>query len=78
MKNQNEDCQIGFKKHNLGGNRGWDGWMAPSTQWTSLSKLQETAKNREAWHDAVHEIIESDTTDRLNNNTLFTRDNSKI
>ena len=30
---------------------------------TSLSKLREIAKNREAWHGAVHGAAESDTTD---------------
>ena len=25
----------------------------------SLSKLRETAKNREAWHTAVHEVAKS-------------------
>ena len=29
----------------------------------SLSKLQERVKDREAWHVAVHGIVESDMTD---------------
>ena len=34
----------------------------------NLSKLQETVKNREACPAAVHGVVESDTTDGLNNN----------
>ena len=29
----------------------------------SLSKLQEMVKDREAWHVAVHEVVELDTTE---------------
>ena len=28
----------------------------------SLSKIQETVKNREPWRAAVHGVVESDTT----------------
>ena len=50
-------------------------WLDSITEWMgmSLSKLQETVKDRGAWHAAVHGIAKSqtpDTTQRLKN-TMF-------
>ena len=50
-----------------GGGRGWDGWMASSTQGHEFNKLWEMVKDREAWRAAVHTIPKSRT--RLSNRT---------
>ena len=43
--------------------RGWDGWVASLTQWTSFSKLWEVVKDREAWSAALDGIAESNDRD---------------
>ena len=47
--------------------------MVTDSRDMSLSKFQEIAKDREAWHAAVHRVSESHTTDQLNKNSLHNR-----
>ena len=50
-----------------GGNRGWDGWMASSTQWkwvwANLSEVKITM-DWKTWYASVHGVAESDMTEQ--------------
>ena len=41
--------------------RGWDGWMAPLSQWTWVEQSPGVVKDREAWHAIVHWVSNSRT-----------------
>ena len=44
-----------------GSDRGWDGWMASPTQYTSLSRFQELVMDREAWPTIVCGVSKGQT-----------------
>ena len=52
-------CWEGLGAGGEGDDRGWDGWMASLTLWTSLSELQELVMDGEAWHAAIHGVPKS-------------------
>ena len=57
--------------------RGWQRmrWLDGITDSVDmcLSKLQEVVKDREAWHAAVHEITEFDTSELMNKHNKYQR-----
>ena len=50
-----KDPDVGkdWRQEEKGDDRGWDAWMASSTQW---SKICKTVRDREAWYAAVHGV----------------------
>ena len=46
-------------------------WLDSDSTDMSLSKFQETVKDKEAWCTAVHGVTESDTTEGQSNNTIL-------
>ena len=65
---ENDWCWERLKAKGGEDNRGWDGRMASSIQWTRtwVNSILEIVKDREAWH-APWGCKESDTTQSLNN-----------
>ena len=53
-------------------------WLYGITDAMDLGKLQKMVRDREAWQAAVHEVTESGTTGRLNNNSLVTSNPKNI
>ena len=55
-------CWERLRGEGEGVDRGWEGGMASSTQWTWVcSNSREMVKDREAWRAAVHGVIKSQT-----------------
>ena len=54
-------CWERLRARGEGGNKGWDGRMAPLTQWTWVWANSTIMKEREAWFAAVHEVSQSQT-----------------
>ena len=44
-----------------GDDRGWDSWMASSTQWTWVWVISKSCMDREVWRSIVHGVTKSQT-----------------
>ena len=67
-------CWERLKTKGERGGRGWDGWIASSTQWTWIWVNWVIVKDRWAWYAAVHEITRSQT--RLSDWTASSQENT--
>ena len=54
-----DSCWERLRAGGEGDNKGWDGWIASSTQWTRIWANWEIVKDTGAWHAAVNGVAKS-------------------